>query len=91
MSSDDNLPWPLPCPSRPIGKSYSAKGKIANSVGVHLQLCTTLTTKYPGTSFSKVYPSNRPHREPRRGIRELDRTEEYNSDEKNILICISLA
>ncbi|TIB74881.1 hypothetical protein E3Q23_02559 [Wallemia mellicola] len=87
VSSDDNLPWPLTCPTRPIGKSYSAQGKIANSVGINIHFSTKLKGKHTGTSFSKVYPSNSPHRESRRGIRKLDRTEKYNSDKKNILIC----
>lgn len=33
QSSEDNLPWPLPSLTRPIGKSYSGKGQIANTVG----------------------------------------------------------
>ena len=32
QSSEDNLPWPLPSLTRPIGKSYSGKGQIANTV-----------------------------------------------------------
>ena len=90
VSSDDNLPWPLTCPTRTIGKSYSAQGKIANSVGIDIYFSTKLKGKHTGISFSKVNPSNSPHREPRQGIRKLDRIEEYNSDKKNILICICL-
>lgn len=31
-SSDDNLPWPIPSATRPLGETYVAHGRIANQV-----------------------------------------------------------